>query len=59
MLPDVPTVSENMGFSTSGKGTLGVLRKDGIIAAVRYYFADGGAWLLAALSPLLIITLLG
>ena len=59
MLPDVPTVSENMGFSTSGKGTLGVLRKDGIIAAVRYYFADGGAWLLAAISPLLIITLLG
>ena len=59
MLPDVPTVSENTGFSTSGRGTLGILRKDGIIAAVRHYFADGGAWLLIALSPLLIFTALG
>ncbi len=56
MLPDVPTVSENMGFSASGKGTLGILRKDGIMAAVKHYFADGGAWLILALSPLLILT---
>lgn len=59
MLPDVPTVSENMGFSASGRGTLGVLRKDGLFAAVKYYFADGGAWLIIALLPFLIFTGLG
>ena len=52
-------VSENTGFSTSGRGTLGILRKNGLIAAVRHYFTDGGAWLLIALSPLLIFTALG
>lgn len=59
MLPDVPTISENMGFSTSGRGTLGVLRQKGLIAAVKHYFSDGGAWLILFLSPLLILTGLG
>lgn len=59
MLPDVPTVSENMGFSASGRGTLGILRQNGIIAAVKHYFSDGGAWLLSALLPMLIFTALG
>ena len=59
MLPDVPAVSENMGLSTSGRGTLGILRKDGIIAAVKHYFADGGAWLILVLSPLLAFNALG
>ena len=59
MLPDVPTVSENMGFSTSGRGTLGVLRQNGIIAAVRHYFSGGGAWVVLALLPLLVFCGLG
>ena len=59
MLPDVPTVSENMGFSSSGRGTLGVLRQNGLIAAVKHYFSDGGAWLIIALSPMLFFTALG
>jgi len=41
-LPDLPTASEDLGFTRSDRGTMNVLRKDGIFAAVRHYF--DGCW---------------
>lgn len=55
MLPDVPVVAENLRKSVSGRGTLGVLRQDGLIAAVKHYFAGGGAWIILLLAPFIVL----
>lgn len=60
MLPDLPSVCENMKLSVGGKGTLGVIRRDGVVAGVRHYFASGsGGVMIILLSPLLLLTLIG
>lgn len=57
LLPDAPTFLENLGLTSSGRGTMGVLARDGLFAAVDHYF--GGRWyLLLPLLPLVVITLL-
>ncbi|MBQ4335838.1 MAG: glycosyltransferase family 39 protein [Lentisphaeria bacterium] len=52
LLPDAPALCENMGFTSSGKGTLDVMQKQGIFAAIRHYF--GGRWHI----PVLLLPLL-
>lgn len=52
--PDAPTFLENLGKTHSGRGTLDVLRRKGIIAAVSHYF-EGRFALLLLISPLLLI----
>ncbi|MDD3886073.1 MAG: glycosyltransferase family 39 protein [Victivallaceae bacterium] len=40
ILPDVATLSELMGFTRGGRGTMEVLHEAGVWAAARHYFAD-------------------
>jgi 4-amino-4-deoxy-L-arabinose transferase-like glycosyltransferase len=60
LLPDVTTLTEMLGLTTGGRGTLSVLQRDGLTAAMRHYF--GGqlwlAWLLGPFSLLLLINYL-
>jgi len=54
LLPDAPSLLESFGLTTSDRGTMNVLKKEGIFAAVRHYF--GAYWLLyiLLLLPLLV-----
>ena len=40
LLPDLPDFLQNLGLRTGERGTLAVLRKDGVVAAFRHYM-DG------------------
>ena len=57
LLPDLPTYLENRGLTVTGRGTLDVLRKDGVIAALDHYL-DGRFILLLEPLPFLIATAL-
>jgi dolichol-phosphate mannosyltransferase len=54
LLPDAPNLLQNLGYTVGGKGTFSVLNQNGLIAAVKHYF-KGQLWLIALISPLLII----
>ena len=54
-LPAATDVLEVAGVTAGGKGTLAVLRREGIIAAVRHYFG-GRLWPLWLCAPMLLIT---
>jgi 4-amino-4-deoxy-L-arabinose transferase-like glycosyltransferase len=53
-LPDVTSVTEILGATVGGKGTLSILNQYGILAAIRNYFG-GQTWLLGLLLPLIIL----
>jgi 4-amino-4-deoxy-L-arabinose transferase-like glycosyltransferase len=53
LLPDAPALCENMGMTSSGRGTLDVMQKQGILAAVNHYF-DGKWYIPLLLLPLLL-----
>ena len=52
-IPDAPTFWELCGFTTPGRGTMGIMAKYGFFAGVRHYF--GGDWKMLALTFLLIL----
>ena len=52
LLPDAPTFLELAGATAPNRGTMGVLAKDGIFAAVKHYFG-GKYYLITILLPLL------
>jgi len=54
LLPDVPSLLENNRITSSGRGTMAVLRQSGVWAAAQHYL-NGRWYLLAGLLPLLII----
>jgi dolichol-phosphate mannosyltransferase len=54
LLPDAPTLVELFGVTQGGRGTLDVLNREGLIAAVKHYF-DGKYGLLLILTPLLAV----
>lgn len=54
LLPDAPTFFELLGLTQAGRGTLDVLHRQGVLAAVRHYFGDR-AWLLLPLLPALAV----
>ncbi|MBE6365032.1 MAG: hypothetical protein E7053_04685 [Lentisphaerae bacterium] len=54
LLPDAPSFCESMGATVSDRGTMGVLKKDGIFAAVKHYFGENYIWFLLCLIPLLV-----
>ncbi|MPN48545.1 hypothetical protein SDC9_196155 [bioreactor metagenome] len=56
LLPDAPTFLENLGITSAGRGTLGVMQEEGVFAAARHYF-DGKLWVLPPLLPLFFVTL--
>ena len=53
LLPDAPAFFENLGQTESGRGTLDVIRMQGIIAGIRHYF-NGKFHLLGLAMPLLL-----
>ena len=55
LLPDAPTFFEITGVTKSDRGTMNVLAKEGIFAAVDHYF-EGRWYLPALLLPLLAVT---
>lgn len=52
LLPDLPVFLENNGLTRHGRGTLGVLRREGLFAALDHYLGGRYALILPAL-PLL------
>lgn len=56
LLPDAPSFLECFGTTSSDRGTMGVLKKDGIFAAIRHYFGENYLLCLSMLIPLLIPT---
>lgn len=58
LLPDAPSFLENLGVTTANRGTMGVLKRDGVLTACRHYF--GSNWWIypAILLPLLLVVLL-
>ena len=57
LLPDVPTGFEILGVTSAGRGTMGVMAKQGVWAAVNHYF-DGKIYLPLLFLPLLLPVLL-
>lgn len=56
LLPDAPTFFEILGVTSAGRGTMDVMQKKGLFAAVNHYFG-GKLWVLLPVVPLLGITL--
>jgi hypothetical protein len=54
LLPDAPAFLELLGLTTTRRGTLDVLTRRGLIAAIENYFGDR-LWLLLPLLPLLAV----
>ena len=55
LLPDAPTFLELAGATTPNRGTMGVLARDGVFAAVKHYF-NGKYMLVFLLLPLLAVS---
>ncbi len=56
LFPDAPTMLELLGITTENRGTMGILARDGLLAAVKHYFSGEYHWLFILL-PFLAITL--
>ena len=54
LLPDLPNFLQNLGLRTGERGTLAVLRKDGVLAAFRHYM-DGSYAAAFLAMPFLIV----
>ena len=57
LAPDVPSFFEILGLTKTGRGTLDVLHREGIFAAVKNYFGENTG-LLITIIPLLLIVIL-
>lgn len=55
LLPDAPTGFEILGLTKSDRGTMGILARDGLFAAIRHYF-DGRLFLPLLFLPFLLVT---
>ena len=55
LLPDLPNFLQNLGLRTGERGTLAVLRKDGVVAAFRHYM-DGSYAAAFLAMPFLIVS---
>ncbi|MBE6390578.1 MAG: hypothetical protein E7042_00025 [Lentisphaerae bacterium] len=58
LLPDLPSFTECLGISRSDRGTMAVLKEQGMPAAVRHYFGEKWLWMISALLPLIAVALL-
>ena len=58
LLPDLPTFLENNRLTVTGRGTLDVLRRDGLFAALNHYLAGRFSLLIPAVPFLLLAGLL-
>ena len=57
LLPGVTDLTEILGVTVGGKGTLAILNKDGLLAAIRYYFEDQ-IWLIGIFAPAIALLVL-
>ena len=57
LLPGVTDLTEILGVTVGGKGTLAVLNKDGLMAAIRHYFEDK-IWLIGIFAPAIVLLIL-
>ncbi|MBP5728235.1 MAG: YesL family protein, partial [Clostridia bacterium] len=55
LLPDLPTFLENNRLTATGRGTLDIMRKDGVYAALKHYL-DGRLGLAIPVLPFVLIT---
>ena len=55
LLPDLPSLLECLGVSSSDRGTMAVLKEQGIMAAVRHYFGKNWFIIILALLPLIMV----
>ncbi len=53
-LPDVTSLTEILGVTIGGKGTLSILNQHGLMTAVRYYFGNQ-LWLIWLMLPLILL----
>jgi 4-amino-4-deoxy-L-arabinose transferase-like glycosyltransferase len=53
LLPDT-NILELVGITSGGKGTLGILREKGLMAAIQHYFGDQ-TWLIGLLLPAIVL----
>jgi hypothetical protein len=56
LLPGVTDLTEILGVTVGGKGTLAILNKDGLMAAINHYFEDK-AWLIGLFAPAILLLL--
>ena len=54
LVPDIPTFFEFLGFTKTGRGTLDILTRKGIMSAIKHYFGEK-TWLLFTIIPLLFV----
>ncbi len=59
MVPDLPSFCENSGITSGDRGTLSIIREQGIFAGVKHYFGDDAVKIIFAVIPLLLATLIG
>jgi 4-amino-4-deoxy-L-arabinose transferase-like glycosyltransferase len=57
LLPGVTDLTEILGITVGGKGTLAILNKDGLMAAIRHYLEDK-VWLIGIFAPAIILLVL-
>jgi hypothetical protein len=57
LLPGITDLTEILGITVGGKGTLAILNKDGLAAAIQHYF-DDKIWLIGIFAPAIILLLL-
>lgn len=58
LLPDLPSLLECLGVTSSDRGTMAILKEQGIMAAVRHYFGANWFFIMLLLLPLTGIALL-
>ena len=58
LLPDLPSLLECLGVTSSDRGTMAVLKEQGIAAAVRHYFGEHWFFIMLLLLPLTAIALI-
>ena len=56
LLPDVPTLLADFGADSHDRGTMGILKRSGLVAAVRHVLGPHWGGYLALLLPLLAVT---
>ena len=52
LLPDLPSLLECLGVTSSDRGTMAVLKEQGIMAAVRHYFGKNWFFIMLLFLPL-------
>lgn len=57
LIPDVPACLECFGVTSSDRGTMAVLKEQGIFPAIRHYFGENWLFLVLLTMPLALVTL--